>query len=130
MYLNGELLGSHRVYYEPFRFDVTGKLQEQNTLAVRVIDGRVYGEPMAYWGVFPDIRAAEQRYVPDRAQSDSRQSAHRLPRRVRVRHPPRRLPGTDRAGARRGGLRAQRSVRRPGAREGRVRRGRRAQRGA
>jgi beta-mannosidase len=69
VYLNGELLGTHRVYYEPFRFDVTGKLTASNTLAVRVIAGRSYGEPMTYWGVFPDIRAAKQRYVPDRARS-------------------------------------------------------------
>ena len=69
VYLNGELLGAHRVYYEPFRFDVTGKIRETNTLAVRVIDGRSYGEPMTYWAVFPDIRAAEQRYTPERASS-------------------------------------------------------------
>lgn len=69
VWLNGELLGTHRVYYEPFRFDVTGKVKETNTLAVRVIAGRSYGEPMTYWGLFPDIRAAKQRYVPDRAQS-------------------------------------------------------------
>ncbi len=69
IYLNGQLLGSHYVYYEPFRFDVTGKLKPSNTLAVRVISGRSYGEPMTYWALFPDIRAAEQRYAPDRAQS-------------------------------------------------------------
>jgi hypothetical protein len=69
VYLNGELLGTHRVYYEPFRFDVTGKLKEENTLAVRVIAGNSYGQPMAHWGIFPDIRAAKQRYTPDRAQS-------------------------------------------------------------
>ena len=71
VYLNGELLGTHRVYYEPFRFDVTGKLKPNNTLAVRVISGRSYGQPMTYWGLFPDIRAAQQRYVPDRAKSIS-----------------------------------------------------------
>jgi len=69
VWLNGEQLGTHRVYYEPFRFDVTEKIRKDNTLAVRVIAGRSYGEPMTYWGVFPDIRAAEQRYVPDRARS-------------------------------------------------------------
>lgn len=69
VYLNGKLLGRHRVYYEPFRFDVTDKVEEQNTLAVRVIDGRDYGEPMTYWSVFPDIRAKQQRYVPDRSKS-------------------------------------------------------------
>ena len=69
VYLNGKLLGRHRVYYEPFRFDVTDKAQENNTLAVRVIDGRNYGEPMTYWSIFPDIRAEEQRYVPDRSKS-------------------------------------------------------------
>lgn len=69
VWLNGELLGTHRVYYEPFRFDVTGKIRAKNLLAVRVIAGRSYGEPVSYWGLFPDIRAAKQRYVPDRAQS-------------------------------------------------------------
>ena len=69
VYLNGELLGTHRVYYEPFRFDVTEKIKPDNTLAVRVIAGRSYGQPMTYWGVFPDIRAARQRYVPDRSES-------------------------------------------------------------
>lgn len=69
VYLNGELLGSHRTYYEPFRFNVTDKLKPDNVLAVRVIAGRSYGEPISYWSLFPDIRAAEQRYVPDRAQS-------------------------------------------------------------
>jgi hypothetical protein len=71
VWLNGEALGSHRVYYEPFRFDVTGKIKTTNTVAVRVIAGRSYGQPMTYWGLFPDIRAAQQRYVPDRAQSIS-----------------------------------------------------------
>jgi beta-mannosidase len=69
VWLNGEKLGTHRVYYEPFRFDVTGKLKASNTLAVRVIAGRSYGQPMTYWAVFPDIRATRQRYVPDRSRS-------------------------------------------------------------
>ncbi|MEI6645462.1 MAG: sugar-binding domain-containing protein [bacterium] len=69
VYLNGELLGMHGIYYEPFRFDVTGKLKKENTLAVRVISGNMYGEPMSHWGIFPDVRAAKQRYTPDRAQS-------------------------------------------------------------
>ncbi len=69
VWLNGELLGTHRVYYEPFRFDVTEKIKAANTLAVRVIAGRSYGQPMTYWAVFPDIRAARQRYVPDRSRS-------------------------------------------------------------
>lgn len=70
VYLNGELLGNHRVYYQPFCFDVTHKLKQgENTLAVRVIDGREYGEPMTYWATFPDIRAESQRYTPNRAES-------------------------------------------------------------
>jgi len=69
VWLNGEPLGTHRVYYEPFRFDVTEKIRATNALAVRVISGRSYGEPMTYWGLFPDIRAKKQRYTPDRAQS-------------------------------------------------------------
>jgi len=69
VWLNGALLGTHRVYYEPFRFDVTEKIKPTNSLAVRVIAGRSYGEPMTYWAVFPDIRAARQRYTPDRTTS-------------------------------------------------------------
>jgi hypothetical protein len=69
VWLNGELLGTHRVYYEPFRFEVTDKIRANNTLAVRVIAGRSYGEPMTYWCLFPDIRATKQRYTPDRASS-------------------------------------------------------------
>ncbi len=69
VYLNGELLGKHSGYYEPFRFDVTGKLKDKNTVAVRVISGRSYGQPVSYWTLFPDIRAASQRYTPDRALS-------------------------------------------------------------
>ena len=65
VWLNGEYLGNHRVYYEPFRFDVTDRIAKSNTLAVRVISGRKYGQPMTYWGVFPDIRAKQQRYTPD-----------------------------------------------------------------
>jgi len=70
VYLNGELLGKHRVYYEPFRFDVTKKLKNgENVLAVRVIDGKVFGEPVWGWTPLPDIRAEEQRYTPDPSES-------------------------------------------------------------
>ena len=69
VYLNGELLGGHRVYYEPFRFDVTRELRGTNTLAVRVIDGRVFGEPHAFWTPLPDARAEEQIYVRDAKKS-------------------------------------------------------------
>ena len=48
---------------------MTSKLNRDNTLAVRVIAGRSYGEPMTYWALFPDIRAAKQRYEPDRRRS-------------------------------------------------------------
>jgi len=69
VWLNGRKLGSHSVYFEPFRFDVTGILQENNTLAVRVIDGPKFGEPAAYWTLFPIPPANETRYVRDRAKS-------------------------------------------------------------
>ena len=69
VWLNGKRLGSHSVYFEPFRFDVTDVLAEQNTLAVRVIDGPQFGEPAAYWAVFPVPYAADQRYVRERARS-------------------------------------------------------------
>ena len=45
---DGKRLGSHRVYYEPFRFDVTHVLRQRNTLAVRVASGAAFGEPYEY----------------------------------------------------------------------------------
>jgi len=69
VYLNGERLGTHRVRYEPFRFDVTDKVRAENTLAVRVVDGRVFGEPHAFWTPLPDARAEEQIYVHDAGKS-------------------------------------------------------------
>ncbi|HBO44169.1 MAG TPA: hypothetical protein DD670_09600 [Planctomycetaceae bacterium] len=69
VWLNGVRLGSHKIYYEPFRFDVTGLLKERNTLAVRVIDGPKFGEPRSYWSLLPMIPAERQRYVRDKARS-------------------------------------------------------------
>ncbi len=69
VWLNGKRIGGHKIYYEPFRFDVTGLLKKENTLAVRVIDGPRYGEPRSYWSLFPMVPAARQRYVRDRANS-------------------------------------------------------------
>ena len=69
VWLNGRKLGTHCVYYEPFRFDVTGILEEHNTLAVRVTDGPRFGEPAAYWSLFPVPPAKDQRYVRDKSQS-------------------------------------------------------------
>jgi beta-mannosidase len=69
VWLNGTLLGRHTTYYEAFRFDVTRVLKEKNVLAVRVIDGPTFGEPIAYWSLFPDVPAAAQRFVRDAAQS-------------------------------------------------------------
>jgi hypothetical protein len=48
---------------------VTSLIGERNTLTVRVIDGPQFGEPAAYWAVFPVPHATEQRYVRDRARS-------------------------------------------------------------
>lgn len=69
VWLNGKLLGSHKVYYEPFRFDVTSVLKKNNTLAVRVIDGPKYGEPAGYWSLFPLVPAEQQRYVREKSKS-------------------------------------------------------------
>ena len=71
VWLNGQKLGTHSVYFEPFKFDVTDVLSKsgKNTLAVRVIDGPLYGEPVAFWGPFPVVEAKEQRYVRDRSKS-------------------------------------------------------------
>lgn len=63
VFLNDKFIGDHRVYYEPFRFDITDTIQSANTLAVRVIDGPVFGEPISFWSIFPEIRARQQRYV-------------------------------------------------------------------
>ncbi|MBN2296033.1 MAG: beta galactosidase jelly roll domain-containing protein [Pirellulales bacterium] len=69
VWLNSKFLGTHRTYYEPFRFDVTDLLEENNTLAVRILDGPNYGEPIAYWSVFPLVPAKQMRYAPDRLKS-------------------------------------------------------------
>jgi len=71
VWLNGKKLGTHSVYFEPFKFDVTDVLSKsgKNTLAVRVLDGPLYGEPQAFWGPFPMMAAKEQRYVRDRSKS-------------------------------------------------------------
>jgi len=69
VYLNGVLIGKHRAYYEAFRFDITDTVAETNTLAVRVIDGRPFGEPTAYWAVFPDAPAQDRCYVRDKSRS-------------------------------------------------------------
>ncbi len=72
VFLNGEKLGSHLGYFEPFRFEVTGRLRERNVLAVRVKSGALFHHPSSYWAVFPvpDTRDANQgRYTADRAQS-------------------------------------------------------------
>ncbi len=71
VWLNGHKFGGHGVYIEPFRFDITDVLSEsgENTLAVRVIDGPIYGEPAANWALFPMPPAKEQRYVRDRSKS-------------------------------------------------------------
>ena len=69
VWLNGKRLGSHRVYYEPFRFDVTDVLRQRNTLAVRVASGAAFGEPYEYWAALPLIQADDQRYLRDPAKS-------------------------------------------------------------
>ncbi|MCL5271039.1 MAG: hypothetical protein M1457_10955 [bacterium] len=66
VWLNGEFLGRHVTYYEPFHFDVTRLLRAQNSLVVRVISGPLYGEPMSHWSLFPFVPAdagENQRYV-------------------------------------------------------------------
>ena len=73
VWLNGQFLGRHKVYYDPFRFDVTGLLKAKNMLAVRVIEGPAFGEPMSQWSLLPFVPGdpgADQRYVlGDRAKS-------------------------------------------------------------
>lgn len=69
VWLNGQKLGRHSVYFEPFRFDVTGIIDEYNTLAVRVTDGPQFGEPAAYWSLYPVPYAEETIYKRDRDES-------------------------------------------------------------
>ena len=73
IWLNGKPLGRHMTYYEPFRYDVTGLLRERNTLAVRVIEGPLFGEPMSQWSLLPFVpgdAGENQHYVMgDRAAS-------------------------------------------------------------
>jgi beta-galactosidase/beta-glucuronidase len=73
VFLNGHAIGTHRVYHEPFRFDVTQQLVTgRNTLAVRVTSGPAFDEPAAYWSLFPVpiLREGDEgRYVPDRSRS-------------------------------------------------------------
>ncbi|MFA6425054.1 MAG: discoidin domain-containing protein [Phycisphaerae bacterium] len=66
VWLNGKFLGRHMVYYEPFRFDVTNLLKKRNILAVRVIDGPAFGEPISQWSLLPFVPGdlgTDQRYV-------------------------------------------------------------------
>jgi len=69
VWLNGEYLGDHLTYYEPFRFDVTDILQEENILAVRIKTGQLYGMSRANWGVLPTPPAEKQRVYLDSASS-------------------------------------------------------------
>jgi len=73
VWLNGKFLGRHKVYYEPFRFDVTGLLKEKNTLAVRVIEGPAFREPMSQWSLLPfspgDAAPNQRHVLGDRAKS-------------------------------------------------------------
>jgi len=66
VWLNGRFLGSHVAYYEPFRFDVTDILKENNNvLAVRVIEGPMFGEPVSWWGPLPVPESSNPRYTRD-----------------------------------------------------------------
>ncbi len=65
VWLNGKYVGTHTTYYEPFRFDVTELLEKDNVLAVRVIDGPGYGEPVAFWSLFPGPMSKNPRYTRD-----------------------------------------------------------------
>jgi hypothetical protein len=69
VWLNGNFLGNHLSYYEPFRFDVTTLLKKNNTLAVRIKSGQIYGMPRANWGVFPTPPAKKQRVYKDESLS-------------------------------------------------------------
>jgi beta-mannosidase len=69
VWLNGTFLGTHKAYYEPFRFDVTSLLRDKNVLAVRVLGGPRFGAPVFEWPFLPDVPATEQRYVREFSMS-------------------------------------------------------------
>jgi hypothetical protein len=69
VWLNGKKLGTHKGYYGRFRFDVTDILKKNNLLAVRVLDGRAFGEPCAHWPPLYTIPADTQRYTRDKRGS-------------------------------------------------------------
>jgi len=71
VWLNGKKLGSHTAYCEPFRFDVTSLLENENKLAVRVSEGSWFNEPSAGWAVFPmpTCPPPKARIVRDRSKS-------------------------------------------------------------
>ena len=69
VWLNGTFLGRHQGYHEPFRLDATAALKEKNVLAVRVISGPRFGQPVFEWSLLPDVPAAEQVYVRDVSKS-------------------------------------------------------------
>ena len=48
---------------------MTDVLEKKNSLAVRVLDGPKFGEPAAYWSLFPIPKAEEKRYVRDKSKS-------------------------------------------------------------
>ena len=57
VWLNGHFLGIHTGYFEGFRFDVTGILKATNCLAVRIISGPGYGQPISQNSVLPHAPA-------------------------------------------------------------------------
>jgi hypothetical protein len=69
VWLNGTMLGRHKTYYESFRFDVTALVKERNVLAVRVLSGPRFGEPIFEWPLLPDVPARDQRYLRDASKS-------------------------------------------------------------
>jgi len=69
VWLNGQFLGRHTAYWEPFRFDVTHLLQPKNVLAVRTFSGSNLGEPTFGWTVLPCALAVQPRHERDAAKS-------------------------------------------------------------
>jgi len=69
VWLNGEFLGSHTAFWEPFRFDVTRILQPVNTLAVRLLSGAKLGEPVSGWSILSYALAEETRHERDASRS-------------------------------------------------------------
>ena len=66
VWLNGVFIGRHTAYWEDFRFDITKILKEKdNVLAVRVLSGPFFNEPVTEFTTLSGAAAGQPRLVRD-----------------------------------------------------------------